>query len=83
MLAVSFSKGSTIFQDDRGQKYSFHCMQDQKRELHVFLKKFYLPSLSAGVILSVVESVYCEGGKQLGRRCVSYRFNGCLQERAK
>lgn len=56
MLAVSFSKGATIFLDDRRQQYSFHCMQNQKRELHVFLKKFYLPSLSAGMILSVAKS---------------------------
>lgn len=32
---------------------SFHCMQNQKREVHVFLKEFCLP---AGVILSVADS---------------------------
>lgn len=53
MLAASFSKGGTIFLDDRRQQYSFHCMQNQKREVHVFLKKFCLP---AGVILSVADS---------------------------
>lgn len=84
MLAVSFSKGGSIFLDDRKQQYTFYYMQNQKREVHVFLRRDFACLVWMQGWFHLCRVVMnCEGGKQLGRECESYRFNGCLHETTK
>jgi len=83
VLAVTFSKGDSLSPDDERDQYSLP-LRAGKEEVHIFLKKFCLPSLSAEVIVSVVRSSYMvEVGSSWWEIRVSYRFNGCLGETTK